>query len=140
MLLFIVFYGLDWVATVPPTVALCRELFGADGTVVFGWVFASHQVGAAIAASGAGLLRTELGSYDVAWLGAGALCVVAAGLSVLLRRPPAVRPCRSRGPADGRRRRSCRAGPAGRLQAAPRACDRRVDRDAAGTSAACLRC
>jgi hypothetical protein len=55
MLLFIVFYGLDWVATVPPTVALCRERFGADGGIVFGWVFASHQVGAALAASAAGL-------------------------------------------------------------------------------------
>ena len=89
MLLFIVFYGLDWVATVPPTVALCREQFGAEGTVVFGWVFASHQIGAAFAASAAGLVRTELGSYDVAWLGAGALCLVAAGISLILRRPAA---------------------------------------------------
>ena len=63
---------------------------GRDGTVVFGWVFASHQVGAALAASGAGLIRTELGSYDIAWIGAGALCVVATGLSVLLRRPEPV--------------------------------------------------
>ncbi len=50
MLIFIVFYGLDWVATVPPTVALCRSIYGSDGAVVFGWVFGSHQVGAAIAA------------------------------------------------------------------------------------------
>jgi predicted MFS family arabinose efflux permease len=85
MLLFIVFYGLDWVATVPPTVALCRERFGADGGIVFGWVFASHQVGAALAASAAGLVRTTTGSYDAAWLGAGALCLVAAGLSVSVR-------------------------------------------------------
>ena len=85
MLLFIVFYGLDWVATVPPTVALCRERFGADGGIVFGWVFASHQVGAALAASAAGLVRTTTGSYDAAWIGAGALCLVAAGLSVSVR-------------------------------------------------------
>lgn len=85
MLLFILFYGLDWVATVPPTVALCRERFGADAGVVFGWVFASHQVGAALAASAAGVVRTGTGSYDVAWLGAGALCVVAAGLSLSVR-------------------------------------------------------
>lgn len=85
MLLFIVFYGLDWVATVPPTVALCRERFGADGGIVFGWVFASHQVGAALAASAAGLVRTTTGSYDAAWVGAGALCLVAAGLSLSLR-------------------------------------------------------
>jgi predicted MFS family arabinose efflux permease len=85
MLLFIVFYGLDWVATVPPTVALCRERFGADGGIVFGWVFASHQVGAALAASAAGLVRTSTGSYDAAWIGAGALCLVAAGLSISVR-------------------------------------------------------
>ena len=93
MLLFIVFYGLDWVATVPPTVALCRERFGTDGGIVFGWVFASHQVGAALAASAAGLVRTTTGSYDPAWIGAGALCLVAAGLSLSVRvsrTPPVV--------------------------------------------------
>jgi sugar phosphate permease len=86
MLVFIVFYGLDWVATVPPTVALCREYFGASGAVVFGWVFASHQVGAAIAATGAGLVRDQFGSYTLAWYVAGALCVGAAVLSMRLRR------------------------------------------------------
>ncbi len=85
MLVFIVFYGLDWIATVPPTVALCREEFGADGTMVFGWVFASHQIGAAIAASGAGVLRTELGTYDLAWFAAGVLCLLAAAMSLALR-------------------------------------------------------
>src|SRR5256885_10844731 len=58
-LVFILFYGLDWVATVPPTVALCREYFGASGPVVFGWVFASHQVGAAFAATAAGVRSEE---------------------------------------------------------------------------------
>mgnify|MGYP002620222036 CR=1 FL=1 len=86
LLVFVVFYGLDWVATVPPTVALCREHFGADGAVVFGWVFASHQVGAAIAATAAGLVRDRLGEYTVAWYAAGALCFGAALLSLLLRR------------------------------------------------------
>ena len=47
MLAFVIFYGLDWVATVPPTLALCREAFGAPAPVVFGWIFASHQLGAA---------------------------------------------------------------------------------------------
>ena len=89
MLLFVLFYGLDWVATVPPTVALCRERFGPDGGIVFGWVFASHQVGAALAASAAGLVRTTTGSYDIAWLGAGALCLVAAALSLSVRVRPA---------------------------------------------------
>jgi MFS family permease len=84
MVLFILFYGLDWVATVPPTVTLCREYFGASGPVVFGWVFASHQFGAAAAATAAGLLRDRLGTYDWAWYGAGALAVLASLLSLML--------------------------------------------------------
>ncbi|NUT37450.1 MAG: MFS transporter [Hamadaea sp.] len=81
MLFFIVFYGLDWVATVPPTIALCRTHFGADGPIVFGWVFASHQLGAAVAATGAGVLRDATGTYTMAWYAAGALCFVAAIVS-----------------------------------------------------------
>jgi predicted MFS family arabinose efflux permease len=81
VVVFVVFYGLDWVATVPPTVALCRALFGDRGTIVFGWVFASHQLGAAAAATAAGLVRDFTGEYTSAWLGAGALCAVAAVLS-----------------------------------------------------------
>ncbi|WP_257570617.1 MFS transporter [Streptomyces sp. NP160] len=88
MLLFVVVYGLDWVATVPPTAVLCRELFGSAGTVVFGWVFASHQVGAAVAAGVAGVLREQTGTYTAAWVGGAALCAVAAVLSVSLRRAP----------------------------------------------------
>ncbi|TDD21691.1 MFS transporter [Nonomuraea diastatica] len=84
MLIFIIFYGLDWVATVPPTVVLCRRVYGADGAVVFGWVFGAHQVGAAIAAFGAGLTRDHLGAYDLAWYAAGALCLVAAGMSLAI--------------------------------------------------------
>jgi predicted MFS family arabinose efflux permease len=83
---FIIFYGLDWIATVPPTVALCRERFGANGPVVFGWVFASHQLGAAFAAFGAGAIRDSLGDYRLAWYLAGGLCVVAALLSISIRR------------------------------------------------------
>jgi sugar phosphate permease len=79
LFLFIVFYGLDWVATVPPTVALCRQHFGLQKSgVVFGWVFASHMVGAGIAASFAGAVRARTGDYRIAWLTAGVLCVVAA--------------------------------------------------------------
>jgi predicted MFS family arabinose efflux permease len=84
MLVFILFYGLDWVATVPPTVTLCREYFGAAGPVVFGWVFASHQFGAAIAATAAGLVRDQLGAYTWAWYGAGALALLASLLSLML--------------------------------------------------------
>ena len=91
MLLFIVFYGLDWVATVPPTVALCQRMFGKDGAIVFGWVFASHMVGAAFASAVAGVLRDELGNYDVAWYGAGILCIAAAFVSANLRAGPPLR-------------------------------------------------
>jgi predicted MFS family arabinose efflux permease len=86
MVVFILFYGLDWVATVPPTVALCREYFGSAGPVVFGWVFASHQVGAAVAAVGAGITRDQFGDYALAWYVAGGLSIFAAGLSLLLLR------------------------------------------------------
>ena len=89
MLVFILFYGLDWVATVPPTVALCRESFGAAGTVVFGWVFASHQLGAAVAATLAGAVRDTFGDYTLAWYAAGAVAFLAAALSLALRRPDA---------------------------------------------------
>ena len=76
---FMVFYGLDWVATVPPTVALCAQIFGpARAPVVFGWVFASHQLGAAAAAWGAGRTRDVLGSYQPAFVFAGFACLMAA--------------------------------------------------------------
>jgi len=81
-----VFYGLDWVATIPPTMALCRELFGAAAPVVFGWVFAAHQVGAAAMALGAGIVRDELGAYDAAWYAGGAMCMVAGVASLLVRK------------------------------------------------------
>lgn len=76
---FAFFYGLDWIATVPPTVKLTGEVFGREkASIVFGWVVAAHQVGAATAAYGAGLLRTVTGSYTLAFFSAGALCVIAA--------------------------------------------------------------
>ncbi len=86
LLIFILLYGLDWVATVPPTVALCREKFGDRGTVVFGWVFASHQIGAAAGALGAGVVRESFGSYTLAWFGGAALCVVATFVSLAVSR------------------------------------------------------
>ena len=77
--IFAVFYGLDWIATVPPTSRLTTLVFGAqDAPVVFGWVVAGHQMGAAVAAYGAGVLRETLGSYTSAYFTAGAFCVIAA--------------------------------------------------------------
>jgi len=84
---FVIFYGLDWVATVPPTIVLCRRYFGARTPVVFGWVFASHQLGAAVAAAGAGWLRDLEGDYDLAFYLASGLCAVAALLCLGIRKP-----------------------------------------------------
>ncbi|MGJ0390442.1 MFS transporter [Microbacterium sp. CGR1] len=89
IVVFIVIYGLDWVATVPPTIALCREVFGDRGPLVFGWVFASHQIGAGIASVLAGLVRDHTGQYTVAWFAAAGLCAVAALVSATIRRHPA---------------------------------------------------
>ncbi|MFI6285980.1 MFS transporter [Streptomyces sp. NPDC051018] len=88
MIFFIVFYGLDWVATVPPTIALCREHYGEDSAIVFGWVLASHQVGAAVVAYAGGVSRDVFGSYDVIWYASGALCAVAALMALVIRREP----------------------------------------------------
>ena len=87
LLVFIVFYGLDWVATVPPTVALCREAFGVQRAgVVFGWVFAAHMIGAGAAAAFAGSVREVTGSYTPAWFAAGGLCLLAAMASLMVPR------------------------------------------------------
>ena len=83
---FILFYGLDWVATVPPTVALCVRAFGDAGPIVFGWVFACHQLGAAFAASAAGLVRDQLGNYNLAWYSAAVLAVLASAASLAIKR------------------------------------------------------
>lgn len=84
---FIVFYGLDWIATVPPTIELCRRYFGlAQSPSIYGWVFAAHMVGAAIAAAFAGAIRDSQGSYFIAWITAAILCLIAAGSVLFLRR------------------------------------------------------
>jgi len=86
--LFAMFYGLDWIATVPPTVRLTAQRFGAErANLVFGWVFAGHQLGAGVAAFGAGLSRTLLATYLPAFFVAGALCVAAALMILLISRP-----------------------------------------------------
>lgn len=91
VLVVMVFFGLDWVATVPPTATLCRAAFGVDaGAVVFGWVFAAHMIGAAAAAEVSGAVRAMTGDYLGAWLLAGGLAV-AAGLACLAIPRPATR-------------------------------------------------
>jgi len=77
--LFAVFYGLDWIATVPPTVRLAANCFGKEKTgLYYGWIFASHQLGSAAAAYFGGVLRTDLGGYLETFMLSGTLCFAAA--------------------------------------------------------------
>ncbi|HEY0992772.1 MAG TPA: MFS transporter [Kofleriaceae bacterium] len=76
---FAVFYGLDWIATVAPTLRLTVEAVGpVDGPIVFGWIFTIHQLGAGFGTLTAGIVRTELDTYTPAWVGAGTFCLIAA--------------------------------------------------------------
>lgn len=87
LMFFVVFYGLDWIATVPPTIELTRKYFGLNRSPsVYGWVFASHMIGAAIAAAFAGSIREVQGSYFIAWITAAVLCLIAAASVLLLKR------------------------------------------------------
>jgi predicted MFS family arabinose efflux permease len=82
--IFALFYGLDWIATVPPTVNLTGRIFGRQqGAMVFGWIFTAHQIGAAVATFGAGAARTGLSTYIPAFYGAGLMCLVASLLALL---------------------------------------------------------
>ena len=76
-LVFVIFYGLDWVATVPPTIMLCRAVLGPQrASVVYGWVFVGHQIGGAVAAFGAAILRVQLGDYAAAFYISGLMCII----------------------------------------------------------------
>jgi MFS family permease len=87
LILFVVFYGLDWVATVPPTVQLARKIFGQQNfAIVYGWIFAAHQLGAASIAFAAGAVRTYFGDYQLAFMSSGLLCLIAAGLVLRIGR------------------------------------------------------
>jgi predicted MFS family arabinose efflux permease len=84
---FAIFYGLDWIATVPPTVKLATAAFGRErAPMFFGWVAAGHQLGAALTAFGAGVIRSQLGSYNDAFVISGLLCLVGAGLVLTVSR------------------------------------------------------
>ncbi len=93
---FIVFYGLDWVATVPPTTRLTADIFGKENVgIVFGWIFAAHQLGAATAAYSAGVARTFFGTYQQTFITAGLICLLAAGMVIRIgrtSRKPAIVP------------------------------------------------
>lgn len=101
LIAFVVFYGLDWVATVPPTVAITAQAFGREHVgITFGWIFGAHQLGAAVAAWGAGAARTWLGDYQTAFVTAGLLSLLAAGLVIRIAVPPGSGPHGLRVPAE----------------------------------------
>ena len=84
---FAIFYGLDWIATVPPTMKLTTDVFGRqDAPVAFGWIFAGHQIGAGFGALSAGIIRTSTATYTLAFLAAGAFCLVASVLVLRIAR------------------------------------------------------
>lgn len=89
ILVFTVFYGLDWVATVPPTINLSRQIFGVHkSAIIYGWIFASHQVGAAAAAYGGGMLYSYFNTYTWAFFMAGVCCVMASLFVILIKKQP----------------------------------------------------
>ncbi|MGH7830710.1 MAG: MFS transporter [Candidatus Binatia bacterium] len=88
LFIFAVIYGLDWFATVPPTIALTADTFGRHRVGrIFGWIFLAHQLGGAMAATGSGVIRVWLGDYRFAFLTGGVLALIAAGLALKIRRP-----------------------------------------------------
>jgi Major Facilitator Superfamily len=88
--LFAVFYGLDWIATVPPTIRLTANTFGSEKTgMMYGWITAIHQLGGASAALLGGILRVDLGTYLEAFMLSGLLCLVAAGMVMFIAVKPA---------------------------------------------------
>lgn len=91
LMVFAVFYGLDWIATVPPTIGLTRQRFGIQkSAMMYGWIMAAHQVGAGMAAYTGGIIYTALGSYTWAFMLAGGFCVLASLFVILIKKNPEV--------------------------------------------------
>jgi MFS family permease len=89
LVVFAVIYGLDWFATVPPSMAITADTFGRQNVgKVYGWIFMSHQIGAALMASAAGAVRDYVGDYNFAFLSGGAIAMIAAGLALQIKVPP----------------------------------------------------
>jgi MFS family permease len=87
--IFAVIYGLDWFATVPPSMVITADTFGRQNVgKVYGWIFMSHQIGAAIMASAAGAIRDHVGDYNFAFLSAGVIAMIAAGLALQIKPRP----------------------------------------------------
>ena len=89
LVFFAIVYGLDWFATVPPSMAITADTFGRQNVgKVYGWIFMSHQIGAAIMASAAGAIRTWMGDYQFAFLSGGVIAMIAAGLALQIKLKP----------------------------------------------------
>jgi predicted MFS family arabinose efflux permease len=87
LIIFSVFYGLDWIATVPPTINISRQIFGIEkSVVVYGWIFAAHQLGSAVAAGGAGIIYKFFNSYSWAFVLAGMFCLLASLFVVVIKK------------------------------------------------------
>ncbi|MFJ7646238.1 MFS transporter [Lysinibacillus sp. NPDC097279] len=87
LIIFTAFYGLDWIATVPPTVNISRQIFGTQKSgIIYGWIFASHQAGAAVAAYGGGLIYKFFNSYTWAFFLAGVFCVLASLFVIIVKK------------------------------------------------------
>jgi len=84
--IFAIFYGLDWIATVPPTVRLANDVFGRlAAPIVFGWIVAGHQLGAATATTVAGYMRATLGNYTLSSIMMGVACLIGAVLVLRIK-------------------------------------------------------
>lgn len=87
IIVFTVFYGLDWVATVPPTINLSRQIFGLQkSAIIYGWIYAAHQAGAAVAAYGGGLVYKYFNNYTWAFTMAGVFCVLASLFVIVVKK------------------------------------------------------
>lgn len=87
LIIFSVFYGLDWIATVPPTINISRQIFGIEkSVVVYGWIFAAHQLGSAVAAGGAGIIYKVFNSYSWAFALAGMFCILASLFVIVIKK------------------------------------------------------
>ncbi|VXB15511.1 Major facilitator superfamily protein [Bacillus sp. 349Y] len=89
LIIFSVFYGLDWIATVPPTIGISRQVFGVEKSgIIYGWIFAWHQVGAAVAAYGGGVIYKLFNSYTWAFFLAGIFCLIASLFVIIIKKQP----------------------------------------------------
>jgi MFS family permease len=92
LMIFSIIYGMNWLSTIPATSALTADLFGKQNIgVVFGWICFAHQIGAAIAAYGAGYIHSVIGNYSLAFMASGLSAFIATGMIFFIREPKIIR-------------------------------------------------